>query len=290
MNIRPYLPSAQFSVLIAAVALSAGLVYAAERSTQPPSYAASIAAGGDLPADDTSWRQELLSLSGSSTPVDNSGDISTLLAKAQTKNLTESVGRTLLLNLSAAQGQGMSNDEPTQTSILSAALTQIASSSAPSYAATDLSVVADSPEALRAYGNGVMRAVNAHGQASYPRVAVAIGAAVDNRDASQAVVLSAAAADYRVLARDLSLLAAPASLESAHLRMVNNFAAEADAVSDMAAILPDPLRGLQGFQNYQARVADNISVFTALSAALSNNGIIFSASEPGSAWSTLHSP
>lgn len=286
MTIRTYLPSAQFSVLIGAVALSAGLIYAAQRFTQPPSYSAAITAGS-FAADDSAWQEELLAVAGSSTSPNAGSDVSSLITAAQTKNLTESVGRTLLLNLSAAQGQGMTNDEPTQNAILSAALNQIAPTSAPAYAVGDFSITADSPDAMRAYGNGVMRAINAHPKASYPRVALAVGAAAENNDTSQGAVLSGAAADYRALAADLANLPVPASLAIQHLAIVNNFAAEANACADMAALVPDPLRGLQGFQNYQALVAQNMGVFISIGTTLSNNGILFSKDEPGSAWATL---
>jgi len=288
VTIRTYLPSAQFAVLIGAVALSAGLVYAAQRFTQPPSYSAALTTDSGA-AENSLWQEELLAIAGSSTPPGAGGDVNALITAAQTKNLTESVGRTLLLNLSAAQGQGMTNDEPTQNAILSAALNQVASTSAPAYTIGNLIVVTDSPETLRAYGNGVMAAVNAHPKASYPRVALAIGAAVDNSDASQGAVLLAAAADYRALAKELATLPVPASLQIQHVNMINNFAAEANACADMAAILPDPLRGLQGFQNYQAKITDNMAVFTSIGATLSNNGILFSKDEPGSAWATLRS-
>lgn len=289
MTIRPYLPSATFSLIVGAVALSAGLVYAAELITRPPSPPAFVTAGGLIAADDTAWRAELLSLTGSTTPPTAVGDVSSLLAQAQTQNLTDSVGRSLLLKLSAAQGQGMANDESTQENIVLSALSQISNVSSQAYAAADFSLVADSPESLRSYGNGVMRAIGAHELASYQSVAVALGRIVDTNDASQSAVLSAAAGDYRALAKDLAALKVPESFAALHLSMVNTFAAEGGACADMAVLLSDPLRGLSGFQKYQALTAENLRVFTSLNTAFANNGILFTKDEPGYSWNLLRS-
>ncbi len=288
MEIRSYLPSAQFTVLLLAVALSAGLVWGTQRFTNPPTYGSSVEIS-PLPADDSAWRDELLALGGSSTPPEVPGNVFSLVSAAQTGNLTESVGRSLLLSLSAAQAENRANDENAQLDILSSALAQTGSPSKQTYAQTDLKVVADSSASLRAYGNGVMEAVRDHEKASWGIVAQAVGLAVDNGDSSQAAVIKAAAEDYRALAKELAALSVPQSFAALHVHLLNNFSAEADACEDMASILTDPLRGLRGFQNYQALTADVVSVFTALRDGLSRSGILFTKDEPGYSWNLLKS-
>ena len=287
MEIRSYLPSAQFTVLILAVALSGGLVWGAERLTRPPSYAVGIKADV-LATEDSVWRGQLLALASSTAP-EVPGDVASLLEAAHTENLTESVGRTLLLNLSAAQAENMTNDENAQDDIVSAALREVTASPRAAYATADLTLTADSETSLRAYGNGVITAVGQHPAASWGVVAQAAALAVDTNDPSHEKTLLAAAADYRALAKSLAELSVPQSLASLHLRMVNDFAAEGDACADIAAVLSDPLRGLRGFETYQALVNDVVTVFTTLRSVFSQNGILFTKDEPGYSWTLLQS-
>jgi hypothetical protein len=54
MKIRRYLPSPQFTLLVSAIALSAGLVYAAEKYTGAQSAPGSLSAAQSAAADSSS--------------------------------------------------------------------------------------------------------------------------------------------------------------------------------------------------------------------------------------------
>lgn len=296
MNPRPYLPSAQFSFIVLSLLVASGLVYAAQTLTNPTSPAAIASAAPtttSAAADHSGWEASLASIQageGSSSlpaaPDENS--IDALKQSAATSNLTETLGRTLLINLTNAQSQGMGGDTPTQNSIITDALNQIALPS-PNiiYTANDLSTVADSANSFRNYGDAVVSVLQKHPSASVGETLTIISAEI-NGDPSKLPQLELIAKEYRALAKDLAATPVPQSLAANHLQIMNDFEQMGETYPAMEAIQKDPAQGLLGLQQFNALQSDAQNMFINVAQAFNKNGILFNKKDdPQGLWASL---
>lgn len=290
MGIGSYLPSAQFALIIASIVVSGGLVIAAERYTNKESDAGALSTSeASIQETDTDWKntlEEIQLQSGISLPEPpNEGIVGELLSAAQSQNLTESVSRTLLINLTSAAAQGLGSDIPTQEELITQALAQINKGGSPSYTLADLSKIPNTPEALYTWGNEIMAVLALHPKASVPETFQVLGSAVDKNNSTLLAALTPIGTAYREIAKDLAATAVPETVAPLHLQVVNNFARIAETYADMQALPTDPLRGLAGLQTYQSLTDETARVFTTIAQQLQKSAILFSKDEPGSAWS-----
>ena len=298
MSIRRYFPSAQFTLLLGSLALAAGLVYAAETYTNPPPAPAQVAVDDSQTAasDNSNWEAALYAIqaenASSSFVAPSTNAVQQLLAAAQSPNVTDSIGRTLLVNLSNAQSQGLGDDIPTQNQIVAAAAAQVSGSLATtsSYSLSDLTIVPVSTSTLHAYGNAVMQTLDEYPNASEQATFLAIDEIVEGGDKSQAATLVSIGAAYKGAAAALLEVPVPQTLAPLDLEAVNNFLSVSATYEDMQTIGDDPVRGLEGLQNYESLMNTGASVFTNIAQELNNDGILFSKDEPGSAWSIFLVP
>lgn len=297
MSFSRYLPSAQFSVITLSLLLSGGLVYGAERIAHPRTTPAVVSAVGapSQPSDASNWEAALYAIqaANASTSLNASDPVAVrqMLAEAQSNNLTETVGKTLLINLGNANSQGLGSDVPTQEQIIAAAQAQIKNqTTATLYTLGKLNVVADSSASLHTYGNAVLQVFTEHPAASQASTFEAIGTAVDTSSNAQLQKLTAIKAGYAALTNDLAALPVPKTLAPFHLVIVNDFVRITASYDNMQAMLADPLRGIAGFQTYQTSLAEAGKMFTSIAQNLTKNGILFTKGEPGSAWSAILSP
>ena len=289
MSVQKYLPSAQFAVIVGALFVSGGLVFAAQWVTKHP--AAPQLASAQSSDAQSNWQQTLEEIQASSGTVlpqaPSAQEISRLVANAQTGNLTDSVAHTLLIKLADAKAQGLGDDIPTQDSLVAGALAQIGAASSTVYTAQDLTVVPATSASLRAYGNAFMTAGARHDKANASIVLAAVGFALDYQDQSQLEPLAAAASDYQAFARDLIKLPVPETIYPLHLQVINDLAAMGSATLDSEAVLSDPLRGLRGVQQFDALDNEAARVLTTVAQTFAKDGIIFTKDEPGVSWSAF---
>lgn len=285
-----YAPSSKFTGIALSLLLSAGLVYGAERFTHPSVDTASLESDQTAiqQKDSTDWEAALYASqaanASSSLTTPNQQTVAQMLQAAQSDNITDTVGKTLLINLSNAKSQGLGNDTPTQDQIISAAAAQIAASKPALYTTADLTVVADSNATLKAYGNGVMRILNSNTAATDSATMQAIADATSNNDPSALQRLTLIGAAYKTIAQQLLALPVPKTLSPLHVTVVNAFATIAATYPDMQTMFKDPLRGLVGLQTYQAQLQLLGRVFTNIAQNLNKDGILFTKDEPGAAW------
>src|SRR6266404_472075 len=124
MNFGRFAPSAQFTGIAVSVLLAGGLVYAAQRISYPPIAAATIeseqAAAGA--SDSTSWEAALYASqaanASTSLTAPDPNLVNQFLQAAQSTNVTDTVARTIFIQLSNAKSQGLGNDVPTQDQIV----------------------------------------------------------------------------------------------------------------------------------------------------------------------------
>lgn len=291
MKIGRYAPSSQFTVIALSLLVSAGLVYAAERVTYPVTKATLAVDAGSQPSDADNWQAALYQIqaqnASTSLTAPNQQTVSQMLQAAQSNNITDSVGKTLFINLSNAKAQGLGNDIPTQDQIVTAAAAQIAASKPALHTRAELTIVSDSTTSLKAYGNAVIEILGNHPAASEQATLLAVGTATDKADAAQLQKLSAIGTAYRAIAAELLALPVPQTLSPLHLSIVNDYAAIAASYPDMQAALTDPLRGIVGMQTYEAKLDELGRVFTNVAQSLNKDGILFNKSEPGSAWQSF---
>lgn len=291
MDLRAYLPSTKFIVMVGSLALSAGLVVGAQyitRSHEGPSLATTDApeqAAGDWQAS----LNDVVAQTGIEAPqAPDPATLDSMLAQAHSKNLTTDVGRSLLLNLSSYTAQGLGPDQPTQEALVAQATAQInASASSTAYTSGDLVIVPTGQAALKAYGNAAMRALAAHPDASITATYQALGRAADTGDPSALDPLGDIGNAYAAIAHDLLSVPVPQTLAPLQLTLVNDYAAMAAAYPDMQTLLSDPLRGMAAVQRYVALTDEAARLLTSIAQALNKNGILFTKDEPGSNWSGL---
>lgn len=292
MSLRAYLPSAHFGVLIGALALGGAFIAFslgiftpdARRESAVESATPQNIGGGD-------WRLAFASSSAFEDARNLGLQAATFAQAASTSNLTESVGRSVLIRTTAARSQGLGDDSPTQESIVGNILSQISSSqqAAPRnpYTTEDFSMVPTSAAALHDFGNALAAAITAHNLASMDAVVLSFGLAVDNQSPATLARLSPVAEDYRALARDIAAIPVPKTLAPVVVSIANTYAAMANTCPDMAAVLTDPVRGLSGLQTYNELALQNAHLLATVASALKNTGILFRADEAGAAWSVF---
>ena len=293
MSIREYLPSAQFTFILGAVALSAGLVFAADyitgRDAREVPGGVAVSTGSQTQDNWLQTLHDIQAQSGTSLPPSPNPEIvSNLLGAAQSENLTNTIGRSIFIKLSDAKAQGLGDDIPTQDTLIADALSQVSQNrGAGVYTVADLNPVTTTPDTLHTYGNAVIAVVQSRPKASYVDTLVAVGRATDNNDPAYLAPLAAIGAEYQAIADELAALFVPQTLAPLHLQVVNNFARMAETYPDMAMVVEDPLRGLSGIQLYQSLVQETERVLTNIAQQLAKNAILFDKSEPGAAWSAL---
>ncbi len=292
MDLRPYLPSSQFVLLTVSLFVSATLVYGATLYTRGEQPSASLSAAEQVVVDND-WQEVLQKIQEQdpsyTLPEPPSGEtVAAFLAEAESSNLTDTVGRSLLINLSNAKSQGLGDDVPTQEQIIALAASKLQGElSYTPYKSQDFISVAATSESLHTYGNDVMEVLARYPNTNVEATLRALIYGVENNDAEQFAVLGRLAKEYKEIADVLARVNVPQTLVPLHLQVVNGFLRIASEHSNMQSLAQDPLRALVGLQNYYS-VADEVSrVFTTLAEQFDKNAIIFNEDEPGHTWSAF---
>ncbi|MDE2213093.1 MAG: hypothetical protein KGJ34_00980 [Patescibacteria group bacterium] len=294
MNIRAYLPSARFGTLIGAVVISALLIYGALAIASPRTGGlentnATTTSNGVFSYSSEDWQQAFASSTTFQSAQDIADQAQNLIASSQTGNLTDTIGRSLVIGTSAATGQGLSGSTDAESQIVSSALSEIQNelSQVTLYTASDLMVVADSSSSLHDYANAIATAIGGHPQASYTNVILSVGFAIDNNNATTLAQLPATANAYQALAKEIIGIPVPNSLAGVQLQIANNYLEMSGSIGDMETVLNDPIRGLAGLQEYDALVSQSVTLYTQIAQTLQNDDILFGKGEAGTVWSSF---
>ncbi|MBY0294284.1 hypothetical protein K2Q08_03060 [Patescibacteria group bacterium] len=221
-------------------------------------------------------------------PAPDQNTVEALLQAAQSNNLTDSISRSLFVNLVNAKGQGLGGDIPTQEQLVSQALSQLpASTGVKTYATADLTVIDNSPASLRAYGNAVMRILIDNSNNEYAKTMVVIDAATTQNDASQLELLKTIQKTYVRIGSALAEVPAPKMLAPFHLQLVNDYANMVTAYDGMQSLIGDPLGGVAAIQQYRTLTQDAGQMFINIAQTFDKNDIIFDKNEPGATWAIL---
>lgn len=286
MSPRHYLPSTQFLVIVASLVISGSAVAGAQYFVSSKDTSGTLTAR-DTQTPDSGWERSLTDIqaqSGINLPdAPDPNAVQNLLAQAQTNNLTDSIGRGILVRITTAGVQGLGDDIPTQDGIISAASQQINASSK-QVASTPVVQVEATSDTMRAFGNAAMAVMTRHPKASFNETVGILAKATDTRDTKPLADLAAIGQEYKVLADELSLVPTPKTIAPLYQRAVSNMNTISTLYEDLGAVVSDPVRGLAALQQYQQLVTETSGVFTNMAQMLKNGGILFSKDEPGSAW------
>jgi hypothetical protein len=291
MSVRSYLPSKQFSLLVFSLFASVGLVYAAQYVTKPKQMATLQTADQVAAAQDADWQATLDAIqaqSGVSLPTQPDADtLNGMRQAAQSANMTDTVARSLLVNLTNAKSQGLGDDAPTQDQLISQAVSQMKQAPTNPYTQSDLTVVADTKSTEHAYGNALATVFANNKGDEYDQTLTILDNATSQSDASQLQKLQPIAAQYAALTKAILEIPVPQTLVPFQLQLVNNFKAITDSYSAMAVVITDPLQGLTAMQTYQSLTQQTSKVFTNIAQAFNKDGILFTSGEPGASWAVL---
>lgn len=293
MSVSDYLPSARFTTIVGSIALAGILVWGAYTITHAPVPTSSELASTQTNGTSSDWKKSLEDIQAQNSEArlpspPNQESVNRLLGAATNENLTDTVGRTLLINLTTAKAQGLGSDIPTQDTLVADAASKITQDVRVStYTQEDLSLTSNSQASFKAYGNAFMAAAARHPKVNYDVTLYIIGTSTGNNKPALLNQLKVIGAEYAALAKDLSNIEVPSTLAPLHLKVVNNFDQMAKTYPEMQALFSDPLRALGGLQLYDALTQETLGLFINIAQGLNQNGILFTKDEPGFGWSLL---
>lgn len=293
MGIKNYLPSEQFGAMLGALLISSGLITAASgvmpfNSKESARLYASQTAAADLSDANPTWEQAFAgnTVAQDMAAIQNQAD--QLTAGIKSKNLTDTVSKSLLLQYGSLQGQGIAGNADAQAQVVQTALAQVqnAQTLTPTYTRYDLKIIDSTKDTLHTWGNELPQVIFAHRTADENIALLLFGTAVDTNNKSTLARLSATAAEYRALSRDTARLPVPSLLAVYQLQLTNNYALMAAAIGNMQQVLSDPMRGLLGLQTFVQLAYGNAQTLLQINSLLKQGGIVFASSEPGAAWAS----
>ncbi len=292
MDSGRYLPSTQFSLIAISLFLSVGLVFAADHITKPSGQGSLSVDTTRVPAAAGDWKASLETVqnnSGISLPAaPDQNTVEALLQAAQSNNLTESVSRSLFVNLVNAKGQGLGSDIPTQDQIVAQALSQVPTTlTAKTYFAEDFTLTDNSSASLHAYGNAVMTILQKNSNQEYAKTLVIIDAITTKNDGTQLELLKPIQKTYERIADELAATPVPKMMAPFHLQVVNDFENIAATYDKFASLIGDPLSGIAAIQQYRTLTQDAGQMFINIAQTFDKNDILFNTSEPGATWAIL---
>lgn len=210
--------------------------------------------------------------------------LSELLAQASSTNLTDDLSQTIFARYVEARGKGASGDVQTQAAVVNEAIASAeVSYRGDPYETSDLTVVADSPTAMRTFANGSMQAILRHPDANFMLAMQTFGLGMEG-NAAAIGKLRYIGREYRSIAREMAATPVPRSLAEQYLLAVNSFEIAGGSFEDMTYIQEDPIRGVAGLQNYDRMISGGAGVFILLAREVDRAGLLFSANEPGRSW------
>jgi hypothetical protein len=290
MNVVRYLPSAQFVVIVGSIALSGGLVIAAQQLTHHSDTPSTLTPSQTIQPSNTDWLAALKEIEGSSILATTTPDAATtneLLKAAKSSNVTDSVAHTLLVSLANAKSQGLGSDIPTQDKLVAEAAAQIeAERGAPAYTEDDVLASSDTAAAEKEYGNRIVEAITAHSTATYQSVILAVGNS-GKAPSKDIAALGDTQKEYVALAQAILKVPVPPKLIPLHLQIANNLAKMGSVLSDVRTLYADPLRALAGFQLFEGLNSEVARLFTNVGQRFAQDGILFTKDEPGDAWNSF---
>lgn len=207
-----------------------------------------------------------------------------------TANLTQSAAQGLVTEYISAVKDNSGNDlsKSDQAELAQTVAQRVAaeSTSSPQYVTGDLKLVADSEEAYRAYGNALATLFASYTK-QYPQNEMdAMRAGIENKDRTELAKLSTTAVVYQKLATDIASLQVPISLSTIDLDFLNGYAGLGKALLDVQNVLDDSMRGFIGITEYEYSANQIVGTTKALRSFFSEKHIVFSASDPGSMFTT----
>lgn len=287
--IAQYLPSGRFVYMAASLLAATGLIFGAQYISKP--HTGSISSAPQNSVSDPNWEETLqeaqLNAGVSAPAAPSASTVNSFLEEATSDNLTTTIGRTLLVNLSAANAQGLGTDIPTQDSLVESAAAQVGAGIKKPYTVSQVITVPQNTESLKIYGNQFIEILLSYPGTNAGEILFAFGETLDYNDPSKLGPVKTAKTAYQNLATGLMQIPVPETLAPLHVQVANNLAVMGSATGEMTTVLTDPLRGLGGLHNFQTASDEASRLLTVIAGTFKNNGIIFNEDEPGATWNVF---
>lgn len=316
MELRKYLPSTQFSLVVGAILLSALFIFAATL-TRTPRETGGVALAPEVTNTEgfkdtdgdglRDWEETLygtdpLSADTNGDGVSDRDEAQATLASAEAvknekfplevdagQNLTSTIGQTLFATYAEKQKQGGAEDVLSQNAIIAEALSraQTLQESARTYAPSDLSLTPDSAAAYRAYGNAFVQTSDRFPRAGYDQALVTFALYAESGSAKDAAELAAIERDFAGLVSALLALPVPQHFAYMHAQTVSSFEKIRVAVANMRAFKDDPVRALLGADQLRTDGGTSIKLLITIAREFASQGVSFSAADAGADWKNL---
>lgn len=202
--------------------------------------------------------------------------------------VTQKFSRDFFLNYVDLQNQGKW-DINSQASLIDSLSTAYASSSKPGIKASNIAVFSDlDKDKVRAFGNAVAQTLTKY-SANLKDNPIDILADVINKNSTTTLQtrLAPLSRTYRLMAKDLARIKAPASMAATYADIINMYGQIANGIDDTAAYFSDPVRGFLGLNTYRAAYVNEVNLLKNLADYFKSNGILFSNTEAGYVWGSL---
>lgn len=322
MDIRPYLPSRHFSLLVGSFVLAGLLVYGASffgKGGTVDSFVAtserSNIGGADSDADGLAdWEEAIRGTNRDNPDSDEDGTldkeeielgrnplkagpndstvskedekfIADLIAAASSTNLTEGVSQTLFAKYIQARKDGSSGDSQTQEQLVQ---DSIANANVPlrgkMYTIADLTVTNNENETIKTFANTSVRIMRAYPDATFAETVRALSIAIDNNDPRAKERLLTIGRAYQNTARDLAKVPVPESYAQIYLKCINVLENAGASFEDMAVVIEDPVRAVAGLKNYNIMITIGTEFFANIAADMVRKNISFKKDDPGVEW------
>ncbi len=144
----------------------------------------------------------------------------------------------------------------------------------------ELSIIPDTTEDMRAYGNKIVQITNDRSTRSEPEMNI-VGRALETNNPKLLEDLKPIRDGYQNIINDTLLVPVPESLVQQHLDLLNAYEAIHTDIEAMLVSFSDPLYSLARVKRYESDAKGLLQSYTAIHAALNAVGIQYGNDEPG---------
>jgi len=184
-------------------------------------------------------------------------------------NLSTTLSRGLFAQFMSLEQSGQLNEQTQEELVLNAVSGISLDQIPPRYSIADIKVVPTDVVSLKTYGNGLARAIN-----NYQST---VGSYSNN---------NFALVNYEKMLAEFAVLPVPSSIGLTHVQFINTTHVAYVALSSLADYQIDPVKALLSLKTFEDSGNKSQEILAIIAKEFKNNGIIFSATEPGNIWNT----
>ncbi len=217
------------------------------------------------------------------------GSITDSSTSSASTNQTDILSKQVFSNFMVLRQSGNLNDTSIQSLADQLSSQIIASRQANKiYTVADLRVTSNATETeLKNYGNEFFLLRIKYQNAFIGAIIAPDSPLIDTTDAGPINTYALLGNLYAWITADLLKMTVPDKLVSLHLEILNNYSGSAYGLKQFGQLETDPIAALSGLRLYGANSDQEELIIGKIAAYFVQNGIIFSASDPGYGWNNI---